>query len=414
MSKRFADNRAKFFAKMADNSFLALFAGSAPVKRGDAFYPFEPQRNFLYLTGINAPKLILVMEKKDGKETATLFLERYDELEAKWNGAVITRERAGEISGIDKFKFLDEFYKYIERLLFKNAFETVYIDLENRYFNEPETPDIKFAAKLRKRYPKKNLENAYDLLGELRAIKSEEEIACVQKAVDATGEALGLVLKNLRPGMTENEAEAYFDFSLKKNGLGRGFDSIIAAGKNAAILHYGKNRDEAKDGDLILFDVGAEYNYYSADISRTFPVNGKFSERQKLLYNIVLEANEKVIAAVRPGLPYQEMNKIVLEHYAVELRKIGLIEKDEDIAKYYFHGVGHSLGLETHDTGLTSGKAELAAGMVLTVEPGLYIEEEGIGIRIEDDVLVTESGCEVLSWRVPKTVEEIETAMRRE
>jgi Xaa-Pro aminopeptidase len=200
---------------------------------------------------------------------------------------------------------------------------------------------------------------------------------------------------------------------LKRRGVKeKAFTTIAAAGKNAAVLHYSENSAKTADGDLILFDLGAQSSYYAADISRTFPVNGKFTDRQKQLYNIVLSGQKKVISAIKPGIPFASLNGILVDFYAKELKKIGLIEKKEDVARYYYHSVGHMLGLETHDIG-RSREGVLQKGMVFTVEPGLYIAEEGIGIRIEDDVVVTEKGCDVLSKNIVKTVEEIEALMAR-
>jgi len=408
----FLANRQKFFDKMEDGSLLVIFAGEPPLKRGDELYAFSPQRNFYYLTGITSTSLILLLAKKDKEQTAMLFLERADDVTAKWDGAVLSKEEATGISGIEKFKFIDEFHRHLQRMLFRDEYKTVYLDLEHRYWNAKRTPDVKFAGELREKYPVINIIDAYPMLAELRLIKGCGEIDKIQKAVDLTRDGVELMMKNCKPGMREYEVEAYFDFAIKKGGAsGFAFKTIAAGGKNATILHYLNNDQIINDGDLLLLDLGAQYQQYSADISRTFPVNGKFSERQKQIYNIVLEANERVIAAIKPGAPYADLNKIVKDWYAEELARIGLIEKAEDVDKYYYHGVSHSLGLETHD--ISRGLAEgcLKEGMALTVEPGLYIEEEGIGVRIEDDVLVTAEGCKVLSAAIPKTVEDIERVM---
>lgn len=218
---------------------------------------------------------------------------------------------------------------------------------------------------------------------------------------------------NIKPKMYEYEIEAYFDFILKKNGIkDKAFQSIIASGKNGTILHYADNNSEIKDGDLILADVGAQFQYYNGDITRTFPANGKFTPQQKQIYNIVLEGQKKVIDSVVAGIPFLSLNEILKDFYYTELTKIGLVKTKEDVSKYYYHSVSHFLGAETHDICLND-KGTLEKGMIITVEPGLYIEELGIGIRIEDDVLVTENGCEVLSKDMIKTVEEIEEFMKQ-
>ena len=234
----------------------------------------------------------------------------------------------------------------------------------------------------------------------------------MKKAIEITQEGIENMIDNIKPGMMEYEIEAYFDFTLKKNGIyEKAFKTIAASGKNATILHYVENNCRAEDGDLILFDLGAQYKYYNADISRTFPVNGKFTERQKQIYNVVLKAKEAVEEAARPGLPYKELNEIAKKVLTEGCKELGLIRDDKELVKYYFHSVSHYLGLDAHDIGIYN--TVLKPGMVITNEPGLYIEEEGIGIRIEDDLLITEDGCENLSKDILKTVEEIEDYMNR-
>jgi Xaa-Pro aminopeptidase len=211
--------------------------------------------------------------------------------------------------------------------------------------------------------------------------------------------------------MHEYELEAYFDFELKKSGVRDfAFKSIVASGKNGTVLHYSDNTDVMDDNSLVLCDLGAQWNYYNADITRTFPVNGKFTERQKQIYNIVLSGHDLIIDTIKAGIEFASLNETLKRYYAEELKKIGLIQTDDEVSKYYYHGVSHLLGLETHDVG-RHNEGKLLEGMVLTVEPGLYIAEENIGIRIEDDVLVLKNGCEVLSKDIIRTVDEIEAYM---
>ncbi len=297
------------------------------------------------------------------------------------------------------------------KIFFRNSTEILYLDLENRYFNGF-TNAFKFAQKFKENYPYANIKNVYNIIGNLRLFKEDFEIENMKTAINITQKAIEKILKNAKPNMNEYEIEAYFDFEIKRNGAkDKAFQTILAGGKNATVLHYSENNCNVEDNNLVLLDLGASYKYYSADISRTFPINGKFSERQKELYNIVLGAQQKVINAIKPGVPMKSLNEIVLEHYKTELRKIGLIKEDSEVSKYYYHGVSHFLGLETHDVAGTEG-AILKKGMVITVEPGIYVAEEGIGIRIEDDILVTENGFENLSKDILKTVEEIEQFMQ--
>ena len=236
----------------------------------------------------------------------------------------------------------------------------------------------------------------------------------MRKAISITIEGVKELMKNSKEGIREYELEAYFDFVCKKNGVKDfAFKTIAAAGKNATILHYVTNDSKLKDGDLILFDLGAQYKYYNGDISRTFPINGKFTERQKEVYNSVLYVNQRIIEEMKPGVKFLELNSLAKSLIAKECIKLGLIENEKDVDKYYYHSIGHSLGLDTHDVELRNRDVILEAGMVYTVEPGIYIEEEGIGIRIEDDILITEDGNEVLTKDMIKTIDEIEEFMKK-
>ncbi len=410
-SNFFIKNRANLTSKLEENSILVSFAGQAVFKRGDEKYPFSPDRNFYYLTGIDKEQLILLITKKNNEVKETLFIERRNELLEKWVGKKINTDEAKEISGIKEIKFVDEFYSELATILFNNRYENVYADLENREWQTALSPAIQFANSVKEKYPATSIKDFYPIISELRTIKSEEEIELMRKAISITKEGVEAILKNTKPDMMEYELEAYFDYTLKKNGTERAFETIAASGENATTLHYVDNNNQAKDGDLILFDLGAEWKHYKADISRTFPANGKFTERQKLIYNIVLEGQLEVIKNIKPNVPFKSLNETLKKFYEKKLMEIGLIKSADEISNYYYHGVSHYLGAETHDVG-RHNEGDLQAGMVLTVEPGLYIAEEKIGIRIEDDVLVTENGCEVLSKDIIKTVSEIEDFMR--
>ncbi|MDR2168398.1 MAG: aminopeptidase P family protein [Clostridiales bacterium] len=418
MKEFYIENRRKFGEIMVNGSILVIYAGAAPVKRGDEFYEYAPQRNFLYMTGIERPSLVFTMKKNfKGEVSSRLYIERFDETYAKWEGAPINKEAATEISGIDTFSYLDELDGHLAKTLVRERFTMVYLDLENRSFHAPNTPELDLAARLREKFPAVGLTNAHPLFGGLRLIKAANEIMQIQKAADITGQGFYAFLDNVRPGMMEYELEAFWEYICKKNGAKKAFSTIMASGKNATVLHYRDNASEIKDGDLVLVDFGGQINWYCADLSRTFPANGKFTPRQRQIYDIVLEAGKRVIAMVKPGVKFSDLNEAVKKFYAEELTKIGLISEEKDVAKYYYHGVSHMLGLETHDVGAgstsTDGELLLAPGMVITVEPGLYIEEEAIGIRIEDNVLVTATGSEVLTKDIIKEATDIEEYMLR-
>lgn len=406
----FTKNRKKLGEKIEDNSILLLFAGRAPYKSADEVYPFAPNRNFYYITGIDEEEIILLMSNINGKISEKLFIQRPDPVMARWVGATIPEDEAKEKSGIEDIEYLDKFEGAISSILERNRIEKIYLDLERQEVNTSMTEPQLFAKMIAERYPYMQIKNIYHDISALRTIKSKEEIDLIKKAIEITNEGILNMMKNAKPGMMEYEVEAYFDFTLKKNGISnRAFQTIAGSGKNGTILHYSANNTKTKDGDLILFDLGAQYKYYNADISRTFPMNGKFTERQKQVYNIVLKAMEAVEEAAKPGIPYKALNEIAKSVLAEGCKELGLIKEDKELSEYYFHSVSHYLGADTHDVG--DYNLELKPGMVITNEPGLYIEEEGIGIRIEDDLLITEDGCENLSDYIIKTVDEIEDFM---
>lgn len=411
--KFFINNRKKLSDRLKNKSVMILFSGKAPYKIGDELYKFTPNRNFYYITGIDKENIILVIHKNDGEINETLYIERSNGYLAKWVGAKISKQEVQDLSSIDDIKYIDEFKEDLATLIFKFKVEKVYLDLEKREWSISNSPAVSFAKEITLKYPYITIKNIYSEFAKMRIIKSKAEIECIKKAIDITKEGIELMLKNSKGGMIEYEIEAYFDFALTKNGVkDKAFPTIAASAKNGTILHYGQNNCRTQDNELILFDLGAQYKYYSADITRTFPVNGKFTARQKEIYNIVLGGQAIAIKNMRAGLPFKQPNEKLKEYYIEELKKIGLIKKDEELEKYYYHSVSHSLGLETHDIGRHS-EGDFVEGMVITAEPGLYIEEEGIGIRIEDDILITKDGCENLSKDIIKTVDELEEFMKK-
>lgn len=410
MREFYKENRQRLIDRLADNSAAAVFSGRSVKKIGDEDYPFTPNAGFYYLTGLDEPNAILLLLKKDGNISQTLFIEPFDEEKARWTGAVMSKDKAADISGISNIQYNYAFEEYISGELFKNRTEYMYIDLENRKFDVYGT-ELDFANKISRGYPHISIKNLYNDIAELRRLKYPQEIDRIKKAVEITGEGIVNMMRHTRSGMYEYQAEAYFDYTLKSHGVQEfAFKSIVASGKNAAVLHYSKNNSLMEEGSLVLCDVGAKFGGYSGDITRTFPVSGKFSERQRRLYEIVLRGQELIISCIRPGIPFKSLNEKLIKYYEKVLCEIGLIDKPEQVKKYYWHGVSHMLGLETHDAG-RHNEGMLEAGMVLTVEPGLYIAEEGIGIRIEDDVVVTDDGCRIIFDGIPKTVEEIEAVM---
>lgn len=403
----YANRRKRVGAALPDNSLMVLFSGKAPTKSHDEEYPYTPNRNFLYLTGIDRQDMVLVFQKQGEELTETLFIERPEPDKEKWTGYRLRPEAAQGISGIEKIQFTDGFETFLGQQLYNGRYNCLYLDLERLNWEGDRSPAMTFAHELQHRYPTLALKNIHPILAGLRTIKSPEEVDAVREAIQITYEGMDNLIRHAKPGMKEYQMQAYYDFVLCSKGQrDPAFASIIASGKNGVVLHYVENDKTVEDGDLVLLDMGAQSQYYSGDISRTFPANGTFSNRQREIYNIVLKAQQAVIDYAKPGLTLKELNEKTKEVLGSELKRIGLIQNDAELVKYYYHGVSHHLGLDTHDA--CDSTAPLKPGAVVTVEPGLYIAEEGIGIRIEDDILITATGCEVLSPQIPKSADDVE------
>lgn len=407
----FANNRKKLAEQLEEGTFAVMFAGEAPAKSADEDYGFVPNRNFYYLTGIAEPKVILTIKKTGDAVEETLFIEEADPEMEKWVGKTVSEEKARDASGVENVAYLDTFTARIHRALQTENIGCVSLNIERSGWGAPLTTAHDFARELREKYPHVTVTNIHPDLCELRVRKSSAEVEKIRHAIDVTQEGIENIMRHAEPGMMEYEMEAYFDFTLHSHGIREhAFPTIAGAGVNGTVLHYGANNAQANDGELVLFDLGAQYQYYNADITRTLPVNGKFSDRQKQFYDIVLQALTETTAMIKPGLEMADLQKHTKQILAEGCKKLGLIEDDEELSDYYWHGVSHFLGLDTHDVGTTKGRI-LEPGMIVTVEPGLYASEEAIGIRIEDDVLVTEEGHENLSKDIIRTAEDIESFM---
>ncbi len=404
-------NRQKFLSQMQEDSILVLFAGKASHRSADQAYQFTPNRNFYYLTGIEREEFVLLMWKYQGKAFEQLFITKPDPNIEKWTGIRMRLEEVKEVSGIEQISFTESFSNLFNQILYQGHFKTIYLDTE---FHEGTiSRGLEFSEEVIKQFPYLNILSASQILSDLRVVKEKDEIEFMKKAIAITKLGIESLMKNAHAGIYEKQLEAYYDFTIKYNMADSpSFKTIAASGKNAVILHYEENNHLLEDGNLILFDLGVEYHHYCSDISRTIPVNGKFTPRQKAVYESVLKVNEAIIKMIKPGLAFKEFLDIAKDMLADECIKLGLITDKNDVGKYYYHGVGHFLGLDVHDVGRRDFlERKFEPGMVLTVEPGLYIEEEGIGVRIEDDVLVTENGYENLSKDIIKSVDDIETFM---
>jgi len=390
--------------QLKDNEIVIIFAAS------QSSYPrhFLQDKNFAYFCGLDIPDAVFVQRKINGKSNSGIFIERgIPEIEV-WQGKKLTKEEAKKTSGFENVFFLDEFERKIR--LFLNGMKSCFINYNSANMTDPLNKQQLFAQKVRERFPSIQLDNAMQKISPLRAKKDKWEIKQIQKAIDVTGMGIESIRQQAVAGMMEYELEAILGYEAKRHGLRHmGFHPIIASGLNAATLHYNQNNGKIGRNDLILLDVAAACNGYSADISRTFPVSGKFTKRQKAVYQEVLNINKAIIELVKPGVSFAELNKKTVELITESLIKLKLIKDKNEYFKYYMHSIGHHLGLANHDEGPRDTALEV--GNVITVEPGIYIPGEKIGVRIEDDILVTTDGYENLSSHIPKEVDELEKSL---
>lgn len=413
MNKAFYIENRKALASLlkdsCEGSYMAVFSSGYGISRSaDENYPFQVNTNFYYLTGITQEKVHLVLLSKDGAERELLYIDEYDEQYAKWIGHRLTKEEASELSGVavENIRYRKDFDADMDSLA--KEYGTVYLDLEkngNYNFNS-------FGLTWEKHFAEMGItvKNAYESVITLRSAKKPCEIEALSHAVAVTKKGIEELMRRAKPGLYEYELEAWFDYILKTEGQHEhSFTTIAAAGVNATTLHYSANNTKICDGDLILFDLGAKHEGYSADITRTFPVNGKFTPLQKTVYEIVLSANKEICRVAKAGMTLGELQAICVKVLTEGCLAAGLIKTEEEIKRVYFHGVSHSIGLDTHDP-ITRGKP-LPVGAVISNEPGLYFPEHGIGIRIEDDLYLLEDGAVNLSADIIKEVDEIEAFM---
>ena len=405
----FADRRAKLIENLPDNSLTFLFAGDPKQKSNDNDYPFRIDNNFYYMTGMDTPGQVMMITKLGGKAGQWLFIDRPDPIYELFNGKQPTVEEVKAQTGFNYVDYLDRLDYQVGRQLSYYAYEYILFDLHKAKLDYVGYPENALCKKLTEAHPYLTVKNIAHTINNQRRFKSEDEIECIKKAIDLTEKGIHAIMDHLRPGVNEAELQAYWDFTLTMNGAkDNAFLPIIAGGKNSCILHYEDNDQVVGDGEVLQIDLGAEYGYYAADISRCFPANGKFTEEQKFYYNAVLYGQQKVFEALKPGVPVRDTTRIAREAIGEKLLEAGKIADIKEMDQLLPHGVSHFMGLDVHDVG---DIGELQPGMVITVEPGVYIPEKNLGIRIEDDVLITEDGCIVLSPQILKTVEDVEAYM---
>ena len=429
----FEQRRKKFIEQM--NGGVAIFRSSTEVIRNnDAHFKFRPDSDFYYLTGFSEPNSVIVFAPEHPEHKFIMFVRPRDPERETWDGKRAGIEGAVSTYGADIAYSIDELEAKLPEYV-KNV-DTLYYTIGT--YPDFDQKIIHLLSDLRKKvrsgdYAPTTIIETGKILHEMRLLKSDEEMEIMRKANKIAQQAHIEAMKASRPGIYEYEIEALLENEFKKQGAnGVAYNSIVGTGVNATILHYVENNQQLKDGDLLLIDAGDEYGFYASDITRTFPVNGKFTKPQREIYEIVLEAQLEAIKMVKPGTKFVDVHNRAVEVLTEGMVKVGLLNgnvddliKDESYKKFYMHRTGHWLGMDVHDVGkyhINKESRVLEPGMVLTVEPGLYIQENvegapkeyiGIGIRIEDDVLVTKDGNEVLSQRIPKTIDEIEKVMQR-
>ena len=421
-SKLFVRNRKKFSEHMVPNSMAILNSNDIYPISADSTMPFQQQRDIFYLSGVDQEESVLVIFPDCPKEKnrEILFLKETDERIAVWEGEKLTKEKALETSGIKTVYWLHEMEKVLFELM--TQAESVYVNTNEHYRAnvETETRDARFIKWLKGKYPAHDYRRCQPILQRLRSVKEPEEIALIQKACDITEKGFKRVLGFVKPGVMEYEIEAeYIHEFIRNRADGFAYTPIVGSGYNACVLHYIENNQECKAGDVILMDVGASYGNYASDMTRCIPVSGKFTDRQKEIYNAVLRVKNAAAKMLVPGNDWAEYHVEVGKLMTEELLKLKLITQEEvdkedpdwpAYKKYFMHGTSHHMGLDTHDYGILT--EPMQAGMVFTVEPGIYLPEENLGIRLEDDYLIQEKGEPInLMKNIPIEIEEIESWM---
>jgi len=418
----FIQNRKRFIARMDKNAIAIFNSNDELPYNGDALHPFVQNSDLFWLSGIEQEDTMVILfpDNPDPKYREVLVLVRPNELKEKWTGHQFRKNEAEAISGMTTIVWLDALDGLLQSWI--HLADTIYLNTNenDRKANEVPVRDYRYAAYMRDRYPLHNYKRSAKILKELRAIKTPLEIEVMQKAIDITDNTFRRLLRFIKPGVMEYEidAEIWHSF-LSQRASGPAYGSIIASGDRARTLHYVNNNQECKDGELILMDFGARYGNYAADLTRTVPVNGKFSRRQKTVYNACLDLHYYCASILKPGISINDYTEKAGDRATELFQKIGLLKKsdikNEDpenraYRKYLYHGISHHLGIDVHDLGTRTEPVK--SGMVFTIEPGIYIEEEHIGIRIENNYWITRNGNKDLMKNIPITVEDIEALMK--
>jgi Xaa-Pro aminopeptidase len=416
-------NRKRLIKELRPRSVAVFNANDIMPTNADGTMRFRQNSDLFYLTGVDQEETILVLcpDYPDKKYREVLFVRETNEQIATWEGHKLTKEEAREVSGIETVLWTSDFHRIFNTMMVMGGVEQVYLNTNEHYRADVlvESRDSRFIKWCKEKYPLHQYTRIAPIMSKLRAVKSRHELEQMQEACNITEKAFRRILKFVKPGVKEYEIEAEFVHEFIRNGSrGFAYEPIIASGSNSCVLHYIENNRVCKSGDVLLLDVGAEYANYNADMTRTIPVSGRFTKRQKEVYNAVLRVKRAAYKLLRPGTVYFDYHKEVQRVMESELLKLKLIDKTDIknqkperpvVMKYFMHGTGHHLGLDVHDTGNMFHK--MKEGMVWTVEPGIYIKEEGLGIRLENNVVITKNGVKDLMKHIPIEAEEIEDLM---
>lgn len=407
------ENRGELYQSLRENSLFVCFAGRNIPQSADAEYAYFANRNFVYLTGLNGAEVhdFVFLAKKQGDAVEeTLFVLPPDPMAERWTGRRLKPDTIRERSGVQDIQPVEKFPAAFHAAASTGKYAAVALDLWKKNAQDPDTEAYRFAHLLQADYPYLRVDNCHRQLCAQRTIKKPCEIAAMREAMKVTKAGIEAMMRASRPGMYEYEYKAAYDQALTSRGvLEPAFPSIIAAGENNFCIHYYSYTGQAQDGDMVLNDVGAAWDGICTDVSRGWPCNGHFSPRQRQLYECAYRTSQHMFSIIRPGIPMADVDKLCHQYCGGLLREIGLLGEDEAPEKYMWHGGAHHVGYDVHDQ--VDMTRPVSAGMVFCIDVGIYVEEWGIGFRLEDNCLVTEDGCENLSAAIPRSIEEIESFM---
>jgi len=410
----YSENRSALAGKLPPRSLTLVYSGNPPHKTGDEYYSFFAERNFVYLTGIDEESLVLLIQKEEsGEWSETLFVRPPDAMKERWSGRRIKADAAAQASGIMEIKTSFEFENLFGKLANSGRYDHLCLDLFKHTPDKPDDDAYRMVKYANDKFPWLKITSIRPMMKSLRLIKKTCEIEAIRRAEAITRDGVLAMMRASGPGMHEYQYKAEWDYALAQHGVISGFPPIISAGDNNFCIHYHEYSGKTRDGDMVLNDVGAVWDNMIVDVSRAWPCNGRFSERQKLLYNCAYNTSNYMFGIIKSGMPMNEVDAAVKRFNYEQLHEAGICNSFDEIGKLMWHGGAHHIGYDVHDQVSTIDEPSMPIrpGMVFCIDVGIYHEEWGIGFRLEDNCLVTEDGCENLSALIPRSIEEIEEIM---